>query len=60
MTKPDSPDFVAQETLRLIGDAPPNWVPDFDGIDHNVTIVGGGQTGATFAFALRRAGIASS
>jgi FAD-dependent urate hydroxylase len=57
MAKPDNLDFIAQETLRLIGDAPANWVPDLDGIDHNVTIVGGGQTGATFAFALRRAGI---
>ncbi|MBA8880047.1 NAD(P)-binding domain-containing protein [Phyllobacterium myrsinacearum] len=57
MTKPDNPDFSAQETLRLIGEAPVNWVPDIRGIDHNVTIIGGGQTGATFAFALRRAGI---
>ncbi len=57
MTKPDNTDFAAQETLRLIGDAPTNWVVDHDGFDHNVTIVGGGQTGATFAFALRRAGI---
>ncbi|WP_247542765.1 NAD(P)-binding protein [Bradyrhizobium sp. 146] len=26
-------------------------------IDHNVAIIGGGQSGSTFAFALRRAGI---
>jgi len=32
-------------------------VPDRPGIDHNVFIVGGGQTGCAFAFALRRAGI---
>jgi len=51
------PDRQASETLRLIGPDPQNWVPDRDGIDHNVAIVGGGQTGATFAFALRRAGI---
>ena len=32
-------------------------MPDRAGIDHNVTIVGGGQTGCALAFALRRAGI---
>lgn len=57
MALPSDPDFHARETLRLIGPDPQNWVPDRAGIDHNVFIVGGGQTGATFAFALRRAGI---
>lgn len=51
------PDFYAKETLRLLGPDPVDWVPERAGIDHNVLIVGGGQTGATFAFALRRAGI---
>lgn len=51
------PDSVARETLRLIGPDPQNWVPDRDGIDHNVFVVGGGQSGTAFAFALRRAGI---
>lgn len=51
------PDFTARETLRLIGPAPDNWVPRQPGIDHNVAIIGGGQSGTTFAFALRRAGI---
>lgn len=51
------PDFLARETLRLIGPDPQNWVPDREGVDHNVLIVGGGQTGSTFTFALRRAGI---
>ena len=51
------PDAGARETLRLIGPDPQNWVPDQEGIDHNVLIVGGGQSGSTFAFALRRAGI---
>jgi cation diffusion facilitator CzcD-associated flavoprotein CzcO len=50
-------DAAARDALRLIGADPPNWVPDRPGIDHNVTIVGGGQTGSAFAFALRRAGI---
>ena len=52
-------DADALNALRLIGPDPQNWVPPKPGIDHDVTIVGGGQTGSTFAFALRRAGIAN-
>jgi len=52
-----SHDQHALDTLRLIGPDPENWVVARPGIDHNVLIVGGGQTGAAFAFALRRAGI---
>jgi cation diffusion facilitator CzcD-associated flavoprotein CzcO len=51
------PDADARNALRLIGPDPANWVPDRPGIDHNVTIVGGGQTGCALGFALRRAGI---
>jgi cation diffusion facilitator CzcD-associated flavoprotein CzcO len=51
------PDAAAREALRLIGADPPNWVPERAGVDHNVTVVGGGQTGSAFCFALRRAGI---
>src|SRR5215469_16080312 len=51
------PDAGAREALRLLGPDPANWVPDRPGVDHNVLIVGGGQTGCAFAFALRRAGI---
>ncbi|MBC9876554.1 NAD(P)/FAD-dependent oxidoreductase [Bradyrhizobium sp. INPA01-394B] len=50
-------DAAARETLRLIGPDPQNWVPDRRGVDHNVAIIGGGQSGSTFAFALRRSGI---
>ena len=50
-------DSVARETLRLTGPDPQNWVPDREGIDHNVVVVGGGQSGSTIAFALRRAGV---
>ena len=57
MTTPSNLDANALDTLRLLGPDPDNWVPDRAGIDHNVVIVGGGQTGAAFAFALRRAGI---
>jgi cation diffusion facilitator CzcD-associated flavoprotein CzcO len=56
MPQTDS-DAIARETLRLIGSDPENWVFDHEKIDHNVLVVGGGQSGSTFAFALRRAGI---
>src|ERR1700720_1234825 len=51
------PDAGAHAARRLIGPDPANWVPDRPGVDYNVVIVGGGQTGCAFAFALRRAGI---
>ena len=57
MTQPADPDIAATNALRLIGPDPANWVPDRPGIDHNVLLVGGGQTGSALAFALRRAGI---
>ena len=57
MPEPTDPDADARNALRLIGPDPQNWVPDRPGIDHNVMIVGGGQSGCAFAFALRRAGI---
>jgi cation diffusion facilitator CzcD-associated flavoprotein CzcO len=58
----DDPDAAAREALRLIGPDSQNWVPERAGpdgrpIDHNVAIIGGGQSGCAFAFALRRAGI---
>ena len=57
MTQPSDPDAEARNALRLIGPDPANWVVDRPGIDHNVVLVGGGQTGCALAFALRRAGI---
>src|SRR5215207_6188310 len=57
MAEPDDPDAMAREALRLIGPDPQNWVPERPGIGHNVVIVGGGQSGCAFAFALHRAGI---
>src|SRR5438874_2573109 len=57
MSQSPDPDAAARNALRLIGPDPQNWVPDRTGIDHNVAIVGGGQSGCAFAFALRRAGI---
>src|SRR5271167_3335584 len=57
MTHAPDPDFAATSALRLLGPDPQNWVPDRPGTDHNVLVVGGGQTGSALAFALRRAGI---
>src|SRR5205807_2850458 len=57
MAKPADLDADAREALRLIGPDPQDWVPRRNGIDHNVAIVGGGQSGCAFAFGLRRAGI---
>ena len=62
MSDLDDPDAGAREAVRLLGPDPQNWVPQRAGsggrpIDHNVVIVGGGQSGCAFAWALRRAGI---
>ena len=57
MTQTQDPDANARAALRMIGPDPANWVPDRPGIDHNVAIIGGGQTGSALTFALRRAGI---
>lgn len=59
MTNPDQADAQALHALSQLGAFPENWVPAQAGIDHDVAIVGGGHTGSTFAFALRRAGIAN-
>jgi cation diffusion facilitator CzcD-associated flavoprotein CzcO len=50
-------DVAARESLRLLGADPANWVAPTPGVDHDVAIVGGGQSGVTIAYALRRAGI---
>src|SRR4051812_8342557 len=62
MSTTNDPDAGARAALRLLGPDPQNWVPERLGpdgrpIDHNVVIVGGGQSGCAFAWALRRAGI---
>ncbi|MBZ9758276.1 NAD(P)/FAD-dependent oxidoreductase [Mesorhizobium sp. ESP6-5] len=53
-------DEAVARALRLHGARPDNWVPERSGIDHDVVVVGGGQSGAAIAFALRRAGIAGT
>ena len=46
-----------QRALRWAGRMPADWVRARPGVDHNVMIVGGGQTGISIAYALRRKGI---
>jgi FAD-dependent urate hydroxylase len=57
VSEPGDPDAAARASLRLLGPDPADWVPERPGIDHNVMIVGAGQSGCAFSFALRRAGI---
>jgi cation diffusion facilitator CzcD-associated flavoprotein CzcO len=57
MTHLFNPDLIAATAMRLLGPEPANWVPDRPGVEHNVVLVGGGQTGLALSFALRRAGI---
>jgi len=57
MSKQEQVDNAAAESLRLLGADPDNWVEPTPGVDHDVAIIGGAQSGITIAFALRRAGI---
>ena len=42
---------------RWIGRDPADWVRARTGVDHNVVIVGGGQSGLSIAYQLRRKGV---
>lgn len=46
-----------RRALQLLRDAPADWVPPRAGTDHDVFIVGAGQSGLAIGLALRRAGI---
>jgi cation diffusion facilitator CzcD-associated flavoprotein CzcO len=48
----------AARALAYEGNAPANWVMPRNGVDHDILIVGGGQSGLALSFALRRSGIA--
>ena len=50
-------DAAVARAFRLLGVEPENWVPTRPGTDHDVVVVGGGQSGVAIAVALRRAGI---
>lgn len=46
-----------RRALQLLRDAPADWVAPREGTDHDVFIVGGGQSGLAIGLALRRAGM---
>lgn len=46
-----------QSALRWTGRDPADWVKPRAGADHNVVIVGGGQSGLSIAYGLRRKGV---
>jgi cation diffusion facilitator CzcD-associated flavoprotein CzcO len=46
-----------QSALRWIGREPADWVRPRAGADHNVVIVGGGQSGLSIAYGLKRKGV---
>jgi len=46
-----------RRTLRWAGRDPADWVRARAGVDHNVVIVGGGQSGIAIAYGLRRKGV---
>lgn len=48
---------AVRRDMQLLRDAPADWVPPRAGTDHDVFIVGGGQSGLAIGLALRRAGI---
>lgn len=60
MNKQEQVDRAARESLRLLGADPDNWVASIPGVDHDVAIIGGAQSGVTISFALRRAGITNN
>jgi FAD-dependent urate hydroxylase len=46
-----------QRAQRWIGREPADWVRARSGVDHNVVIVGGGQSGLSIAYGLKRKGV---
>ena len=46
-----------QRALRWAGRDPADWVKPRPGVDHNVVIVGGGQSGLAIAYGLKRKGV---
>jgi cation diffusion facilitator CzcD-associated flavoprotein CzcO len=46
-----------RRALRWLGRDPADWVRARSGVDHNVVIVGGGQSGLSIAHGLRRKGV---
>lgn len=57
MTNHELVDARARRALRHLGADPVRWVRSVPGVDHDVIVVGGGQSGVATAFALRRLGV---
>jgi cation diffusion facilitator CzcD-associated flavoprotein CzcO len=56
----DADRALAEQTsrsLRWAGREPADWVRPRAGVDHNVVIVGGGQSGLAIAYGLKRKGV---
>jgi FAD-dependent urate hydroxylase len=56
----DAERALAEQTsraMRWAGNAPADWVRPRSGVDHNVVIVGGGQSGLAIAYGLKRKGV---
>jgi cation diffusion facilitator CzcD-associated flavoprotein CzcO len=53
----DQLETQTSNSFRWIGNAPADWVRARTGADHNVVIVGGGQSGLSIAYQLRRKGV---
>ncbi len=56
-TTNDQLEAQTRRALRWAGPAPADWVRPRAGADHNVVIVGGGQSGIALAYGLRRKGV---
>jgi cation diffusion facilitator CzcD-associated flavoprotein CzcO len=54
---PQELDEQTRRALRWLGRDPADWVRARTGVDHNVVIVGGGQSGISIAHGLRRKGV---
>src|SRR5690606_28580488 len=50
-------DTLTRDAQRWLGPEPANWVRARDGVDYNVVIVGGGQSGLSIAYQLKRKGV---
>ena len=50
-------DEQTSRALRWAGRDPADWVRARNGLDHNVVIVGGGQSGLSIAYGLKRKGV---
>jgi len=56
----DAADHLEKQTesaMRWIGRDPADWVRPRAGVDHNVVVVGGGQSGLSIGYLLRRKGV---